>query len=90
MFSYNTSFNRTFEISPHFVIFGQHARQPAFNHGNWEKKHLGESLEAEKYQMLQTTCYVGLQDVVHQQQMNFKICESISCSNIQTRTVGFK
>jgi hypothetical protein len=36
MFSYNTSFNRTFQTSPHFVIFGQHARQPAFNHGNWE------------------------------------------------------
>jgi hypothetical protein len=25
MFSYNTSFNRTFQTSPHFVIFGQHA-----------------------------------------------------------------
>ena len=42
MFSYNNSFNRTFQTSPHFVIFGQHARQPAFNHGNWEKKNLGE------------------------------------------------
>jgi hypothetical protein len=29
MFSYNTSFNWKFETSPQFVIFGQHARQPA-------------------------------------------------------------
>jgi hypothetical protein len=36
MFSYNISFNRKFEISPHFVIFGQQARQPAFNHGYLE------------------------------------------------------
>jgi hypothetical protein len=56
MLSYNTSFNQKFETLLHFVIFGQHARQPVFNHGNWEKKHLGESPEAEKYQTLQTTC----------------------------------
>jgi hypothetical protein len=63
MFSYNTSFNWKFETSPHFIIFGQHARQPAFNHGNWEKKHLGELPAAEKYQTLQTTCQVVWQDV---------------------------
>jgi hypothetical protein len=47
MFSYNTSFNQKFEPSPHFVIDEQHARQPSFNHENWEKKHLGESPAAE-------------------------------------------
>jgi hypothetical protein len=74
-FSYNTSLNRTFETSPHFIIFGQHARPPAFNHGNWEKKHLGESPVAEKYQMLQTTRQVAWQDIAHRQEMNFKIYE---------------
>ncbi len=81
MFSYNTSFNRTFQTSPHFVIFGQHARQPAFNHGNWENKHLGESPAAEKYQNLQATRQVALQNVAHQQQMNFKIYEYQSASH---------
>jgi hypothetical protein len=37
MFSYNTSISQKFETSPPFVIFGQHSRQPALNHGNWEK-----------------------------------------------------
>ena len=81
MFSYNTSFNRTFQTSPHFVIFGQHARQPAFNHGNWEKKHLGESPAAEKYQTLQATRKVALQNVAHQQQMNLKNYEYQSASH---------
>jgi hypothetical protein len=81
MFSYNTSFNRTFQISPHFVIFGKHARQPAFNHGNWEKKHLGESPAAEKYQTLQATRQVAWQNVAHQQQMNFMIYEYHSASH---------
>jgi hypothetical protein len=73
MFSYNTSFNWTLETSLHFVIFGQHATQPAFNHGNWAKKHLGESQVAEMYQTLQSTRRVVWQNVAHQQQMNFKI-----------------
>ena len=81
MFSYNTSFNRTFQTSPHFVIFGQHARQPAFNHGNWEKKNLGESPAAEKYQTLQAARQVAWQNVAHQQQMNFKIYEYQSASH---------
>ncbi len=51
MFSYNTSFNQTFQISPHFVIFGQHARQPAFNHGKWEKKNLGDSPAAKSIKL---------------------------------------
>ncbi len=67
MFSYNTSFNQTFQTSLHFVIFGQHARQPAFNHGHWEKKHLGESPAVEKYQSLQATRQVAWQNVAHQQ-----------------------
>jgi hypothetical protein len=81
MFSYNTSFNQTFETSLHFVIFGQHARQPAFNRGNWEKKHLRESLAAEKYQTLKATRQVAWQNVAHQQQMNFKIYEYQSASH---------
>jgi hypothetical protein len=80
MFSYNTSFNRTFKTSPHFVIFGQHARQPAFNHGNFEKKHLGESPAAEKFQTLKATRQVVWQNVAYQQQMNFKIYEYQSAS----------
>jgi hypothetical protein len=75
------SFNRTFQTSLHFVIFGQHARQPAFNHGNWEKKHLGESPAAEKYQTLQATRKVALQNVAHQQQMNLKNYEYQSASH---------
>jgi hypothetical protein len=51
MFSYNTSFKWTFQTSPHFVIFGQHARQPAFNHGNWEKNNLGESPAAKSIKL---------------------------------------
>ena len=81
MFSYNTSFNRKFQTSPHFVIFGQQARQPAFNHGNWEKKCLGESSAAEKYQTLQTTRQVAWQSVAQQQQMNFKIYEYQSAAH---------
>jgi hypothetical protein len=56
-------------------MFGQHTRQPAFNYGNWEKKHLGESQAAEKYQTLQATHQVVWQNVAQQQQMNFKIYE---------------
>jgi hypothetical protein len=81
MFSYNSSFNQKFETSPHFVIYGQHARQPVFNHGNWEKQHLGESPVAEKYQALQTSCQVAWQDVTQQQQMNFKIYENQSAAH---------
>jgi hypothetical protein len=81
MFSYNTSFNRTFLTSPHFVIFGQYAKQPAFNHGNCKKKHLGESPAVEKYQTLQATRQVAWQNVAHQQQMNFKIYEYQSASH---------
>jgi hypothetical protein len=77
MFSYDTSFNQKFKTSLHFVIFGQ----PAFNHVNWEKKHLGESPEAEKYQTLLATCQVAWQNVAHQQQMNFKIYEYQSASH---------
>ncbi len=82
MFSYNTSFNRTFQTSPHFVMFGQHASQPAFNHGNWVKKNLGESPAAEKYQTLQAARQVAWQNVAHQQQMNFKIYEYQSASHL--------
>ena len=62
-------------------MFGQHARQPAFNHGNWEKKNLGESPAAEKYQTLQAARQVAWQNVAHQQQMNFKIYEYQSASH---------
>ncbi len=71
MFSYNTSISQKFETSSHFVIFGQHARQPAFNHGNLEKKHLGKSPAAEKNQTLQKNHQVAWQNTAHQQQMNF-------------------
>jgi hypothetical protein len=40
MFSYNTSFHRTIQSSPYFLTFGQMARQPAFNQGDWQKKYL--------------------------------------------------
>jgi hypothetical protein len=81
MSSYNTSFNQTFQASPLFVIFGQHARQPAFNHGNWEKKHLGESPAAERYQNFQAIRQVAWQNAAHQQQMIFKIYEYQSVSH---------
>jgi hypothetical protein len=88
MLSYNTSFNRTFKTSLHFIFFEQHARQPAFNHGNWEKKHLGESLAAEKYQRLQTTRQVVWQAVAHRQQMNFKIYKYQSAAH-EFKPVGY-
>jgi len=49
IFSYNTLFHRTIQTSPHFLTFGQMARQPAFNQGDWQKKYLGETSAAEKF-----------------------------------------
>jgi hypothetical protein len=68
MFSYNTSFNRTFQTSLHFVIFGQHARQPAWKLGEEESWRISGS---KKYQTLQAALKVVRQNVAHQQQMNF-------------------
>jgi hypothetical protein len=81
MLSYNTSFNRTFKTSPHFIIFGQHARQPAFNHGNWEKKHLGEFFGGRKVSKAANNPPGGLAGCRAPTANEFQnLQESISCS----------
>ena len=73
MFSYNTSFHRTIQTSPYFLTFGQIARQPAFNQGDWNKKYLGESSAAEKFQTLQLARQIAWNNSAHQQEENRKI-----------------
>ena len=53
MFTYNTSFHRTIQTSPYFLTFGQVARQTTFNQGDWNRKYMGETTAAEKFQTLQ-------------------------------------
>jgi len=69
MFSYNTSFNRKVQTSPFFMTFGQHANQPAFNDGDWKKKNVGETLAAQKYQMLQRSRQVAWEPSAQQRKM---------------------
>ena len=69
-FSYNTSFHRTIQTSPYFLTFGQLARQPAFNQGDWQKKYLGESTAAEKFQILQKARQIAWENSSHQQNLN--------------------
>ncbi|MGV0982828.1 MAG: hypothetical protein ACOYB0_10755, partial [Polynucleobacter sp.] len=69
-FSYNTSFHRTIQTSPYFVTFGQHARQPAFQQGDLQRKYYGESSAAEKFRMLQQTRELAWRNSHHQQELN--------------------
>ena len=73
MFVYNTSFHRTIQTSPYFLTYGQQARQPAFNQGEWQKKCLGESSAAEKFQILQQAREVAWRNSIHQQEVNREI-----------------
>jgi hypothetical protein len=73
MFSYNTSFHRTIQTSPYFLTFGQMARQPAFNQGDWQKKYLGETSAAEKFQILQQARQIAWQNSSHQQELNREV-----------------
>ncbi len=73
MFSYNTSFHRTIQTSPYFLTFGQMARQPAFNQGDWQKKYLGETSAAEKFQILQQARRIAWQNLSHQQELNREV-----------------
>jgi hypothetical protein len=46
------------------------ARQPAFNQGDWQKKYLGETSAAEKFQILkQATRQIAWQNSCHQQEL---------------------
>ena len=47
-FSYNTSFHRTIQTSPYFATFGQHARQPAFQQEELQKKFYNEKIGRRK------------------------------------------
>ncbi len=73
MFSYNTSFHRTIQTSLYFLTFGQMARQPAFNQGDWQKKYLGETTAAEKFQILQQARQIAWQNSSHQQELNREV-----------------
>jgi len=52
------------------LTFGQLARQPAFNQGDWQKKYLGESTAAEKFQILQKARQIAWDNSSHQQNLN--------------------
>ena len=73
MFSYNTSFHRTIQTSPYFLTFGQVARQPAFNQGDWNRKYLGETTAAEKFQTLQMARQIAWKNSQVQQEINREV-----------------
>ena len=52
MFCYNTSFQRKLNASPHFCLYGQNARQPAFS-TNLQQRYYGQSSAADKFNILQ-------------------------------------
>ncbi len=49
------------------------ARQPAFNQGDWQKKYLGETTAAEKFQILQQARQIAWQNSSHQQELNREV-----------------
>jgi hypothetical protein len=49
------------------------ARQPAFNQGDWQKKYLGETSAAEKFQILQQARQIAWQNSSHQQELNREV-----------------
>ena len=53
MFSYNTLFHRTIQISPFFLTFGQNASQPFFNQEKVQCQFWKENTTEEQFQILQ-------------------------------------
>ena len=61
MFSYNTSFHRTIQTTPHQLTYGLPARQPAFRQADLDTKFYGSKSVEEKLQRLDQARQIAAQ-----------------------------
>jgi hypothetical protein len=53
MLSYNTSYHSTIATTPFELLFGEKPWMPSFPNPDVQRLHYGESMAAERYQLLQ-------------------------------------
>ena len=81
MFCYNTSFQRKINTSPHFLTYGQNARQPAFQQGDLQKRYYGETSAGEKFNILQLARQISREMFTDQEEFNEQIFNRQSASH---------